>query len=133
MPDTPDIWSGRWPEPPARLVSGSLTPVRPIGGRVPRFGVANELDQAQRSAADGGARAATPRPMLAVPVAPTREGVWTRLETWWACREVHPVDLWHRMRCHFGRHQIEGGRQIQLGGRFVRTERCCVWCQHRPR
>jgi len=128
MADTPDIWPNRWPDRPAQT-SSSLTPVRPIGDRVPRFGVAHELDTTSRPASNVGGRAATPR---ALPPAPVKEGAWDRLETWWACREMHPVDLWHRLRCHFGRHQIEGGRQIQLGGRFVRTERCCVWCEHRP-
>jgi len=132
MADTPDIWPSRWPEPQARPASSSLTPVRPIGDRVPRFGVADELDKAQRAATSGNGWAGTPRPARKAPPAPAREGAWTRLETWWACREVHPADLWHRMHCRFGRHQIEGGRQIQLGGRFVNTERCCVWCKYRP-
>jgi len=147
MPETPDIWPNRWPEAPVNDTSSALTPVRPIGGRAPRFGVARELDLTgdgvrqdggrQGEGRQGGGPAARPpvaRRRSAPRVAPeaTADGVWARLCTWWACQEVHPGDLWHRLQCHFGRHQIEGGRQIQLGGRFLNTERCCVWCRHKP-
>jgi hypothetical protein len=130
MAEPPDIWPVRWPEPPLRTSSSALTPVRPIGDRVPRFGVAQELDSPRQD--DG--RPASPRPVnrQAPPPAPSRDGAWANLCTWWACREVHPGDLWHRLQCHFGRHQVEGGRQIQLGSRFVRTERRCVWCGRQP-
>lgn len=132
MADTPDIWSRGWPEPPARASSSALTPVRPIGGRTPRFGVAHELDVGGSPRAAAGSPAARVWPVVPVPSPVPREGMWSHLRSWWACREVRPVDVWHRTRCHFGRHQVEGGRQIQLGGRFVNTERCCVWCGHRP-
>ncbi|MGI8778239.1 MAG: hypothetical protein ACR2LJ_12860 [Acidimicrobiales bacterium] len=127
--------------------SSALTPVRPIGNRAHRFGVAGELDLARDGGRQGGGRQGggpIARPPVARPpvakrrsaprVAPesTADGVWARLCTWWAGQEVHPGELWHRLQCHFGRHQIEGGRQIQLGGRFVNTERCCVWCRHKP-
>jgi len=129
MTDTPDIWPSRWPEPQVHTAPSSLTPVRPIGDRAPRFGVAHELDTPERPAARGGGRTGGPG---SVPAAPAKDGAWTRFETWWASRDTHPVDLWHRIKCHVGRHRIEGGKQIQLGGRFVRTERCCVWCGHKP-
>jgi hypothetical protein len=129
MAEPPEIWPVRWPEPPGRTSSSPLTPVRPIGDRVPRFGVAQELDSPRR---DGGT-SASPRPVdRSAPPTPSREGAWANLCTWWACRDVHPADLWHRLQCHFGRHHVEGGRQIQLGSRFVRTERRCVWCGHQP-
>jgi len=134
MAETPDIWPSRWPEAPVRTTPSALTPVRPIGDRVHRFGVARELDVAGSGGVNGhgGRPAATPR--LVPPVGPgsTRDGTWARLRTWWACRDVHPADLWHRLQCHVGRHRIEGGRRIQLGGRFVNTERCCVWCRYKP-
>lgn len=127
MAEPPDIWPVRWPEAPVRTSPSALTPVRPIGDRVPRFGVAQELDSPRR---DNRPPASPP---VDRPAAPTRDGAWANLRTWWACREVHPGDLWHRLQCHFGRHQVEGGRQIQLGSRFVRTDRRCVWCgRHRP-
>lgn len=121
MVDSPDIWPGDWPEPQARGSSPSLTPVRPIGNRAPRFGVAHELD-----------RPGAPWRPRSTPAAAPRDGLWSRLGSWWAGRETLPADLWHRMRCRSGRHQIQGGQQIQLGSRFVRTERCCVWCGHKP-
>ncbi len=133
MADTSDIWPSRWPEPQPRPASSSLTPVRPIGDRVARFGVADELDKVQRAAMNGDGWTGTLRPAHKVPPVASRDGAWSRLKTWWACREMHPVDLWHRMRCRSGRHQIEGGQEIQLGGRFVNTERCCVWCGGPPR
>ncbi len=134
MADTPDIRPSQWPEPPVRAAPSALTPVRPIGDRVSRFGVARELDAAQRTAPNDSPGATSPWPALPVaPPAVAKEGTWARVGTWWACREVHPVDVWHRLRCHFGRHQIQGGQRIQLGGRFVNTERCCVWCGCPPR
>jgi hypothetical protein len=140
MADTPDIWPGRWPDPPPRAPSSALTPVRPIGDRVPRFGVAQELDTPGWDTGNGGRRGP---PGVPAPTGRRRrtagnlttasaDGTWARLRTWWACREVHPVDVWHRVQCHFGRHRIEGGQRIQLGGRFVNTERCCVWCRSKP-
>jgi len=138
MADTPDIWPSRWPEPQAPAPPSGLAPVRPIGDRTPRFGVAHELDVAQRDAANGTAAwggvwpNGPGNPVYRAPAGPTGEGTWAHVRTWWACREVHPVDLWHRMRCRSGRHRIEGGQRIQLGGRFVNIERCCVWCGSPP-
>ena len=139
MPEVPDIRPG-WPESvPADR--GALRSVRPIGGHPPRFGVAHELDVIQRESADAGygfgamsglapAQSGSGRRPLPPP---TREpGPWDRLRTWWACRETQPIDVWHRMLCRFGRHDIQGGRQIQIGGGFLNTERCCVRCGAKP-
>ena len=132
MAETPDIWAHGWPGAPKPSSSGP-TPVRPIGGRTPRFGVAHELDQPGRPGVDARTRADTPWPVLPLPPGSARrEARKSGLRSWWACRETGPADLLHRMRCRRGRHQIEGGQQIQLGGRFVNTERRCVWCGHKP-
>lgn len=57
---------------------------------------------------------------------------WRHLRDRWANSEHRPVDIWHRCRCRFGRHEIRGGEQIQLGSRFEHIERRCRWCGTRP-
>jgi len=171
MAELPDMWPGTWPEP-APPVPGALTPVRPIGGTAPRFGVAHDLDVIQRGTTAPGRGPGPERPFERGPgperpfergpgperpfergVGPERpfergvgpgaawrsrapsashDGAWNHIRTWWACRERHPGDLWHRFRCRFGRHDFQGGRQIQVGGRLVSTERCCAWCSAKP-
>ncbi|MGI9022407.1 MAG: hypothetical protein ACR2HV_04095 [Acidimicrobiales bacterium] len=134
MADLPDIWSDPWPEAQAPPSPGALRPLRPIGGQAPRFGVARDLDLIQRGAmppASRSARALAARRRLAPPpsLEPRR---WDQFRTWWADSDLHPAELWHRRLCRLGRHDFQGGRQIQLAGRFVNTERCCVWCQATP-
>lgn len=116
-------------------------PVRPRPGPY-RFGVAAELDR------DGAAAPTTRRSSgsdrshpLDHPVwrcrararaAPLHGRSWAHLRSWWASRDRHPGGLWRRTLCRFGRHQIRGGQQVQLGSRFVAVPRCCVWCGAEP-
>jgi hypothetical protein len=46
----------------------------------------------------------------------------------WSSRDTGPADLWHRLMCRFGRHDIRGGHTMQLGSEFVYVERRCQWC-----
>jgi len=120
MADHPE--TGRRPSPstPA-LPSGAL---QPIGGRPPRFGVARELELMQTASA--------PSPLGPTTTPPPTAGRWDRLRTWWACRESTPIDAWHRLLCRFGRHDVRGGQRVQVGGRYVNTQRCCVRCRVTP-
>jgi len=45
-----------------------------------------------------------------------------------ASGDRRPVDVWHRIRCRTGHHDVRGGQQMQLGSRFVLVERRCIWC-----
>ncbi len=87
-----------------------------------RFGVAAELDRIQKGAP----------PRKRPPPAPMRRRGRGRLGTWWASREGRPSDVWHRVRCRSGHHDVRGGQQMQLGARFVYVERACVWCGAKP-
>ncbi len=132
MAELPDIRPGTWPEP-APQPPGAIRPVRPIGGAPSRFGVAHDLDLIQRGAVPPPSRASSAVAARRRGVAPHPEpSTWDRFRTWWADSDLHPSDLWHRIQCRFGRHDFQGGRQIQLGGRFVNTERCCVRCRAKP-
>lgn len=127
MAEHPDVRTGEWPEPPAPATPSLLRP-RPIGGRAPRFGVAHELDVLRGAPATKGRPPTAPERAATHPTA----GAWDGMRTWWACRESRPVDVWHRLLCRLGRHDVRGGQQIQVGGRFVHVERCCVWCRSKP-
>ena len=136
MAELPDIRPGGWPDPPPPATSGAVDPLGPIGGQAPRFGVAHELDLIQRgslspTAGNRSARAAAARRRAAAAL-PADPSTWERLRIWWSDCDLTPADLRHRMLCRRGRHDFQGGRQIQLGGRFVNTERCCAWCQAKP-
>jgi hypothetical protein len=106
-----------------------------------RFGVA----------ADGGATAAprrTPAPVRApsshpldhrvwqcrarARETPVQGRTWAHVRTWWASRDRGLGQVWHRVRCRYGRHDVRGGQQVQLGSRFVNVERRCVWCGALP-
>ncbi len=62
-----------------------------------------------------------------------RRGPWASFRRWSASRERGPTDVWHRIRCRMGRHEMRGGHQMQqLGSRYVFVERRCVWCDAPP-
>lgn len=98
---------------------------QPLFGRPPAFGVARDLELMK----EGLLAPRTRRP-------PRRSGLFVRgadasgtgVRGWWARTNNRPVDIWHRIRCRTGRHEIRGGEQVQLGSRFVYLERRCAWC-----
>ena len=133
MADHPDVGRSAWPEHAPSAPAPVPSALRPIGGRPPRFGVARDLEVLQQAAASG--QPVRPRPTTARPVAVPAaavDGVWDRFRTWWACRDSRPVDAWHQILCRLGHHDVQGGQQIQLGGRYVNTQRRCIWCGDTP-
>jgi hypothetical protein len=44
----------------------------------------------------------------------------------WVARS--DVSLWRRIRCGRGRHEVQGGERIRVGGDFLFLERRCRWC-----
>ena len=96
-------------------------------GRPHAFGVARELERIKQGYV----------PPPRVPRIKTRDrrprgGPWARLRHWWASGDKRPVDIWHRMRCRTGRHEIRGGHLMQFGSRFEYVERRCIWCDAAP-
>lgn len=92
-------------------------------GRPPyRFGVAAEVDRAISTATGAGRRAAEEG---------RDGGAWASLRTWWASRDAHPRDAWHRLLCRVGRHEVSGGQRVQLGTDAVFIQRSCRWCRAR--
>ena len=109
--------------------------------RVHRFGVARELERLQQDPTKWQQRPVEPLPNHFHPLdhrpwqcwAEARRTdvhgrIWTHLRTSWASSDKRPSDVWHRIKCRCGRHDIRGGEQIQLGSRFVNVERRCLWC-----
>ena len=110
-----------------------------------RFGVAAELDRAQKAPARNRPDAPPPDGTRYHPLdhrvwqcrararrGPIRGRTLSHLRFWWASCDRRPGDMWHRLRCRRGHHEIRGGQQMQLGSKFVHVERCCVWCGAKP-
>ncbi|HEX3622855.1 MAG TPA: hypothetical protein VHT97_11110 [Acidimicrobiales bacterium] len=116
MAELPELRSDRLVTPPP--------PHAPLYGRPPAFGVARDLELMKQ----GQLPARTPRPprrsRLNLPTPDGRGSVRAR----WASRDTGPTDLWHRLLCRFGHHEMRGGHQLQLGSQFVYVERRCKWC-----
>lgn len=89
-------------------------------GRAHTFGAAHELDRLRQGFVPPPR---TPRIRTRTPGRPAGP-----LRRWWAGAGHRPVDLWHRLRCRTGHHEILGGHQMQIGNRFVYIERRCRWC-----
>lgn len=109
-----------------------LLPLRPpvarqLYDRPHAYGVARELERMKEGFAPPPR---TPR------IPPRRErrrrGPWATFRRWSTSRDRGPADVWHRMRCRMGRHEMRGGHQMQLGSRYVFVERRCVWCDAGP-
>jgi hypothetical protein len=119
MADLPELRSDRLPQPP-----GSP---RPLYDHPHTFGVAHDLERMRQGLA----------PPPRVPRIQTRGhrpggGPRARFRRWLADGDRRPVDVWHRIRCRTGHHDVRGGQQIQLGSRFVHVERRCIWCDASP-
>ena len=97
-------------------------------GRSHTYGVAHDLERMRQGVVP------PPRTPRVAPRGRRRRGggPWASLLSWWASRDRRPVDVWHRIRCRTGHHDIRGGHQVQLGSRFVHVERRCVWCDAEP-
>jgi hypothetical protein len=112
------------PELRSERVPARPDPPAPLFGQPPAFGVARDLELMKR----GELAPRVPRPprrsRLPMPGAEPRG----RFRGRWATRQTGPADLWHRILCRYGRHDMRGGHQLQLGSEFVYVERRCQWC-----
>ena len=118
MAELPDVRSSLLPtHPPAP---------RQLYDRPHAYGVARDLEHIKQGFVPPPR---TPR----IQRRPRREwGPWAAFRRWSATRERGPGDVWHRIRCRMGRHEMRGGHQMQLGSRYVFVERRCVWCDAPP-
>ena len=119
MADLPDLRSQHLPDLPQ-------TPGQ-MFGHPHNFGVARELERIKQGYA----------PPPRVPRIKTRDrrprgGAWARFRHRWANSDKRPVDVWHRIRCRTGHHEMRGGHQMQFGSRFEYVERRCIWCGAAP-
>jgi hypothetical protein len=116
--DLPELRSDRRPAPP------SPAPPPPLFGQPPSFGVARDLELMKQ----GALVPRTPRPPRRSRLPLYRDEPGHGLRSRWASRDRGPTDLWHRLRCRFGRHDMRGGHTMQLGSQLVYVERRCQWC-----
>lgn len=109
MAEHPELWTERTPEQ------------RYLFDRQPSFGVAREAERMRQG----------------IPPEPTsrpgrrrreRGPFVTYLRLPWSYGDRSPGDVWHRLRCRRGRHEITGGHTMQLGSTVVFLERECRWC-----
>ncbi|MDQ3897596.1 MAG: hypothetical protein M3326_10215 [Actinomycetota bacterium] len=121
MAELPELQSPVVPQ------SGPMPPPRQLYDRPHSYGVARELDRIKAGFVP------PPRtPRVRPGRSRMRRGPWASFRRWSAARDRGPADLWHRIRCRTGHHQIRGGHQMQLGSRWVFVERRCVWCDASP-
>ncbi|MGI8982954.1 MAG: hypothetical protein ACR2HM_00195 [Acidimicrobiales bacterium] len=94
--------------------------------RAPAFGLAREAEQL-----DG---TVPPAPVDEPPRAPRRQrGPFvTYLSMPWSYGDRAERDLWHRIRCRVGRHELYGGHPMHMAGAVVYVERSCRWCGVEP-
>lgn len=112
MAELPELRSDRRPAPPP--------PPAPLYGRPASFGVARDLELMKQ----GALPPRVPRPPRQTRLPLGRiEGRPRR-----GSRETGAAELWHRLLCRLGRHDMRGGHQLQLGSEFVFVERRCRWC-----
>ena len=102
-------------------------PPRQLYDKPHAYGVAQELERIKQ-----GYRPPPRPPRIRTRSHRARRGPWAAFRRWSANRERGPADLWHRLRCRTGHHEMRGGHQMQLGSRVVFIERRCKWCDASP-
>jgi hypothetical protein len=105
----------RWTEPTAEQ--------RYLYGRVPSFGLARDAELMRQ-----GVAPVIPRPERTRRPQRERGPFLTYLRLPWSYGDRSPGDLWHRMQCRRGHHEVIGGHTMQLGSTVVYVERRCRWC-----
>ena len=115
MAEHPELWTERTPEE------------RYLFDRVPSFGLARDAERMR-----DGVPPVIPRTNVRKPRR-QRGPFLTYLRLPWSYGDRSPGELWHRLRCRRGRHEMGGGHTMQLGSTVVFIERRCRWCGAEPR
>jgi hypothetical protein len=112
MAEHPEVWTDRSPEQ------------RYLFDHPPTFGLANDAERMRQG---------TP-PAARAPRKPKRQRgpMWTFLVLPWSYSDRSAGDVWHRVQCRRGHHQIGGGHSMQLGSTVIFVERRCRWCGAKP-
>lgn len=109
MAEHPELWTERTPER------------RYLFDRPPAFGLAREAERLQQGATPVSAPVSRRKPRR------ERGPFVTYLRLPWST-DGHVSDLWHRVQCRWGRHDMYGGHTVQLGSTVMFIERRCRWC-----
>lgn len=114
MAEDLERWTERTPEPSH------------LFNRVPTFGLARDAERI--------CDIAPTLPIEVEPRKPRRErGPFiTYLRMPWSYGDRGERDVWHRIRCRVGRHEIAGGHAMQVAGTTIFVERSCRWCGVEP-
>lgn len=114
MAEHPELWTERTPEP------------RYLFDREPTFGVARDAERMRQGVL----------PDVRVPRSRRRRRdrgpFLTYLRLPWSYGDHDSSELWHRVQCRRGHHDMRGGHTMQLGSAVVFIERRCRWCEAGP-
>jgi len=102
MAELPELWTEKTPEQ------------RPCSDVVPALGPAPNVEQL---------------PLELPPSRQERGPFLTYLAMPWSYGDRDSRDRWHRWKCRWGRHDINGGHTMQVDGGVVFIERRCRWCE----
>lgn len=116
MAEHPELWTDRSPER------------RALYDTPPTFGLAREAEMMRQGTAPEPRRRADRRRRRGRERGP----MVTYLRMPWSYGDRSPGDVWHRMNCRRGRHELCGGHTMQLGSAVVFIERRCRWCDAKP-
>ncbi len=114
MAEHPELWTDRTPER------------RFLFDRPPTFGLARDAER-MREGVPPAHRTTAGRKRRR-----ERGPFVTYLRLPWSYGDGNGGEVWHRMKCRWGRHQMGGGHTMQLGSAVVFVERRCRWCGTEP-
>ena len=110
MAEHPELWTEKTPERQRTALE-----------RAPTFGLAREAETYVPVPVDDDVPPRKPRR--------ERGPFVTYLRLPWSYGDRPRTDVWHRVQCRWGRHQMSGGHTMQLDGTLVFIERRCRWCE----
>jgi len=108
--ELPELWTQKTPEQ------------RYLFEREPTFGLAREAERMRQGIPPAPTASRRRRPRK------DRGPFVTCLRLPWSHGDRTTADLWHRIQCRRGHHEIAGGHTVQLGSAVVFIERRCRWC-----
>lgn len=114
MAEHPELWTERTPEQ------------RYLFDRAPSFGLARDAERMRDGVPPVIARTNPRKPRR------QRGPFLTYLRLPWAYGDRGGSDVWHKVQCRRGRHDMAGGHTMQLGSAVVFIERRCRWCEAEP-
>jgi hypothetical protein len=114
MAEHPELWTEGTPEQ------------RYLFDHQPAFGLAHEAERMRQGEPPAPRRSKARRRRR--DLGPT----WTYFRMPWSYGDRSAGDVWHRLRCRRGHHEMGGGHSMQLGSTVVYVERRCRWCGATP-